>query len=144
VFLPLLLVMLGFLVGGALGVERILTNLLVDRHRQIAATAAVGVSEIIEGYAHILEALAANPDILNSSPDNRTAVLESASDALEVFNAVVAIFDEEGNELTFAAPDSDLPEVRINQPETFRRVKTAKAPVFSELIFQPSINTFAN
>jgi hypothetical protein len=108
VFLPLLLAMFGFLSAGALAFERLLTDLLVDRHRQIAATAAVGVSEVVESYAHILEALASNPDILGSSPERQRAVLVKASDALEVFNAGVAILDQNGREIIFEAGDRKL------------------------------------
>jgi signal transduction histidine kinase len=138
VVLPLMVVMSGLLLAGALAFERILTDLLVDRHREIAATAAVGVSEVIEGYAHILEALAANPELLGSSPERREAVLKSASDALEVFNAGVAILDRNGSEVTFASAVSKTTSLHLSQQEMFRRVQAAKAPIFSELIFDPT------
>ncbi len=137
VVLPLMVVMATLLTAGGFAFERILIHLLVDRHAQIAATAAVGVSEVIEGYAHILEALASNPGILDPIPERPTAVLQSASDALEVFNAGVTILDTHGREVAFAASGSGQFQVKDTQMETFRLARDVKEVVFSEIVFDP-------
>lgn len=138
VLLPLLLVMAAFVAARALAFERTLTELLVERQRQIASSAAVGVSEVVQGYARILKALAAHPDLLNNSRNLRSDALESAVQALGEFDLGVAVFDTSGRQTALLAGDAEEASGAIAFGELFSQVRAYEAPVFSQLMFSAS------
>jgi len=138
VLLPLLLVMAAFVAARALAFERTLTELLVERQRQIASSAAVGVSEVVQGYARILKALAAHPDLLNNSRNLRSDALESAVQALGEFDLGVAVFDSSGRQTALLAGDAEEASGAIAFGELFSQVRAYEAPVFSQLMFSAS------
>lgn len=138
VLLPLLLVLVGFMAARALAFERTLTDLLVERQRQIASSAAVGVSEVVQGYANILKALAAHPDFQNSSRNLRIDVLEGAAQALGEFDLGVAVLDSRGSQIVLLAGDPEGASDTVAFGEIFPQVHASGEPVFSQLMFDSS------
>ena len=57
IVLPLSLIIAGLVVASLYIYNRVVTSLIVERHRQLAHLAAASVSEGIEGYASVLETL---------------------------------------------------------------------------------------
>lgn len=109
------------------------TQLVLERHQQMANLAAVTVSQGIEGDAHILEALRDRSALHDSSEEvRRTALLQSA-EALVDFTAGVIQLDRQGRVIT-AIPG--LPLARWNalpDPALFHRLQDSQQPIFSNV-----------
>ena len=95
VILPLSLVIFGVIATGLYASQQTVTSLLIERHRQLATLSAARVSEAVEGYIRVLEALAETPEIQSDSSSVQLNKLQSVSDTLEIFNAGVVITNEE-------------------------------------------------
>lgn len=134
IVLPFSLLVLGLLIAGALVYSQIITSLLVDRDRQMAILAASSVSEELEGYTRVLEALAGNPDLHSSAPETRAAGLENAHDALTIFNAGVALTDEDGIVQT-ATPSLAFPiGLDVSAESYFQNTRDHLRPAFSSVL----------
>lgn len=134
VVLPLTLVLLVLTGGGVFVYQRVLTLILMERQRQWANVAAISVSEVVDGYARVLEALAGNPDLLDSSRQVRAEVLDSAAEALDVFNAGVAAASPDGRILTYAPKSAAALVEKLPLEDLLRSVEREQAPVFSDLL----------
>jgi two-component system sensor histidine kinase UhpB len=134
IILPLSLVMLGVIAAGVLVNQQVVTSLLVERDRQFATLFASSVSETLAGYARVLEALASNVDVRNESAEVRVAVLQGAAEALEVFNAGVAIVDGKGAVLTAVPADFAAVQANAVEREVFQFVRAQMKPVFSDVV----------
>ena len=132
--LPMGLMLLGLFVAGGLAFPRLLASVLIDRHRQLASLSAVSVSEVVTGYARVLETLASNDTLQNLSPQTRANVLLEASDGLQVFTAGVFVLDQEGILLT-GVPTGKAPAVsEQDRQEVFNSVKDIRAPVYRHVL----------
>jgi len=134
IVLPLSLVMLALIAAGVFMYQQVVTSLLVERDRQLATLFASSVSETLEGYARILEALASNSDLRSRSAEVRLATLQDAADALEVFNAGVAIINENGAVVTAIPVDFAALGVDVQEQEVFRFVREQMQPAFSDVL----------
>jgi signal transduction histidine kinase len=134
VVLPLAVVMMALIVAGLLAYQQIVTSLIMDRDRQLATLTAAGISEVIEGYAHTLETLAASSELQNPSVEKRTAALRNASGALAAFDVGVILVDQDGRMLA-AIPDGGQPMMAdIAGDEVFQAVQAQRSPVFGNVI----------
>lgn len=97
VLAPLSLLLFLLLGLGFIAYQGVLTALVVDRDLQLARLAASRVSTHIEGRALSLIALAANADVRSSDPALRANALTNAAEALDDFDAGLAILDAQGN-----------------------------------------------
>jgi len=73
--LPIMLVTVGLIGAGQFAYREVVTSLVIDRDRQLATLIAASVTESINGYAGVLEALASNPEVLSPIPAVRASVL---------------------------------------------------------------------
>ncbi len=111
-----------------------MTQLVLERHQQLANLAAVTVSQGIEGNAHVLEALRDRVALRNSSEQVREAALLQSGDALVDFSAGVVQVDAKGRVIT-AIPDVPLGGwTTLTDPELLRQLSLSDAPVFSDVI----------
>jgi len=120
--------------GGIYLYQRVLTSILVERHKQLASVAAISVSEVVDGYGRVLEALAGNPDLMSGSVEVRADVLEGAAEALEIFNAGVMVSDLVGNPLTYAPESSPPFGDRVPLGELLEALRQETGPVFSNVL----------
>lgn len=105
-----------------------------DRDRQLATLSATRVSEAVQGYARVLEALASNPDLRGPSWEARDAVLKSASETLAVFNAGAVLVDRHGRALN-AAPEGVQPVgASVAADAFFVSVRETLTPAFSDVL----------
>lgn len=134
VIAPLSLVMFGVIAVGLYVYQQTVTSLLVDRDRQLAALSAARVSEAVAGYARVLEALAASPDLRGGPTEARSAVLEGAAEALQSFGAGVVIVDRDGAVLT-VAPSGPLPVGEtVTGQDYFQSARERLGPAFSDVV----------
>lgn len=109
------------------------TQLVLERHQQLANLAAVTVSQRIEGNAHVLEALRDRLALRNPSREVRGEALLQSTDALVDFTAGVIQLDDQGQVIT-ALPDmplerwSSLPDAAL-----YQQLRDSKEPVFSNV-----------
>jgi signal transduction histidine kinase len=134
IILPLSLLMLGSALAGVLAYRQTITSLLTDRDRQLAILSATRISETAEGYARVLETLAANSNIRSPQASTRAAAVADASDVLQIFNAGIVIADAAGRVITIA-PDSVNPlgDDLANQA-FFATLLAQKQPAFSDVL----------
>jgi len=134
VIVPLSLVMFGVIAASLYAYQQVVTSLLIDRDHQLAVLSAARVSEAVEGYARVLEALATSPEVQSHSAEMRAAVLEDAADALQFFDAGVVIVDRDGAVLTVAPPGSSPVGETVAGQDDFRSVREALGPAFSNVV----------
>lgn len=133
IVLPLALVMLSLIVVGVLTYEQIVTGLLVERDRQLAALSAASVSDVVQGYVRVLEALAANADVHSASPEAQRAALQDAAEALAIFNAGVSLTDDQGVILASIPSDAATLGTRVTGEAVFQSVRDRRQPAFSDV-----------
>lgn len=131
--LPLSLLMALLFTVGIFGYQRILTALLLDRHRQLASLAAVSVSEVVDGYSGILETLASDRSLASPSPTERQAALSQSSPAGQVFNAGLLVADRSGAALALAPDSSALAGLDLAGEPAFQTAIERQTTVFSGL-----------
>jgi signal transduction histidine kinase len=111
-----------------------MTQLVLERHQQLANLAAVTISQGMEGNAHVLEALSTRATLRDPSRTVRESVFQQSSDALENFNAGVIQVDAQGMIITIAPGTSTrlwetIPvEIRVNL------LKATNQPTFSNVV----------
>ena len=134
VILPLSLVIFGVIATGLYASQQTVTSLLIERHRQLATLSAARVSEAVEGYIRVLEALAETPEIQSDSSSVQLSKLQSVSDTLEIFNAGVVITNEEGRVTTgMPAPTVPINHI-VAEQNYFRQIRAQGTPSFSDVI----------
>jgi signal transduction histidine kinase len=134
VIVPLSLVMFGVIAASLYAYQQVVTSLLVDRDRQLAMLSAARVSEAVEGYARVLEALATSPEVQSDSAEFRAAALEGAAEALQFFDAGVVIVDRDGAVLTIAPPGASPVGVSVSGQDYFRSAQEQLGPAFSNVV----------
>ena len=138
VVLPFSLLIIGLAVTGIVIYQESVTELIIDRDRQVAALAADSVSEGLEGYQRVLAALASNEDIHSNSDAVRKRAIQTAGSALSIFNAGVLMVDAQGTVLTSvpASATNTLPV--IGEQDYFQYVRSQRTPIFSHVITSPT------
>jgi signal transduction histidine kinase len=131
ILLPLAIMVFGLIGVGIYSYQRIVVQLLTDHQRQLATVTATHVSEVLDGYTLVLEALAGNPDIYSDSPELRQALLDEAARSLEIFNAGVILVDPAGNYLAGAPGGIQSPILDFAQQETFLAAWSKHLPAIS-------------
>jgi signal transduction histidine kinase len=111
-----------------------MTELVLERHQQLANLAAVTVSQGIEGNAHVLEALRDRVALRNPSEKVRESSLLQSADALVNFTAGVVQVDDQGVVIT-SMPDMPLERWKAlpNQP-FLKQLSVSTNPIFSNVI----------
>lgn len=132
--IPLALVMFGVIAASLYAYQQVVTSLLVDRDRQLAILSAARVSEAVEGYARVLEALATTPEVQSDSAEVRAAALEGAAEALQFFGAGVVIVDRDGVVLTIAPSESSPVGETVARQDYFLSVQERLEPMFSNVV----------
>jgi signal transduction histidine kinase len=133
IVLPLALVMLSLIVVGVLTYEQIVTALLVERDRQLAALSAASVSDVVQGYVRVLETLTANPDMHSDAAEVRLAALREAADVLAIFNAGVSLADEQGVILAAVPASVAALGSRVNEEAAFLAARDRSQAAFSDV-----------
>jgi signal transduction histidine kinase len=118
ILLPLAVMMFGLIAVGIYSYQRIVVQLLTDHQKQLAALTATHVSQVMDGYFLVLDALAGVPEIYSDAPEIRQALLEEAAHSLEIFNAGVTLIDASGNTLAVSPSGARPPVLDIVLPDT--------------------------
>jgi signal transduction histidine kinase len=114
-----------------------MTQLVLERHQQLANLAAVTISQRIEGNARVLEALRTRLALLDPSNEVRVSVFQQSASALADFSAGVIQVDSQGNVIT-ASPGTYLARWdRIPDTVLFEQIRDAGAPTFSDVATAP-------
>ena len=138
VVLPFSLLIIGLAVTGIIIYQESVTELIIDRDRQVAALAADSVSEGLEGYQRVLAALASNTDIHSNSDTIRQRAIQTAGSALSIFNAGVLVVDAKGTVLTSVPASATNILPAIGEQDYFQYVRSQRAPIFSHVITSPT------
>lgn len=134
IVLPLALALFATIGAGVYVYRQTMVSLLIDRDRQLATLSATRVSEAVEGYARVLEALASSPALRSAAASERASALEGASEALEIFNAGVVIFDANGQRLTTAPAGATPLGGNVAGSAYFETARTQHRPAFSDVL----------
>jgi len=139
IIIPLSVVIVCLVAAAGITYHRIVISLLTGRNQQLAALSAARVTEVIEGYARVLETFASSPDIQSMSPDLSILALEQAAGSLDIFNGGVIIADKNGKVLT-KDRQSKLPiNTDISALEIFQSVRDKSEPEFSDVILDEQV-----
>lgn len=138
IILPIVLVTFGLIAAGLFAYQQMTTWLVIDRDRQLATLIAANVSETIDGYAGVLEALASNTDLQNPLPSVRNNALADAAQALEIFDAGVVILDKDGSLKSIAPSGAATPiESGILEPDYFAALRDERRTLVSHVLTDP-------
>ena len=134
VIVPLSLVMFSVIAASLYAYQQVVTSLLIDRDHQLAVLSAARVSEAVEGYARVLEALATSPEVQSNSATLRVTALEDAADTLQLFDAGVVIVNRDGVILTVAPPGPSPVGETVAEQDYFRFARERLGPAFSNVV----------
>ena len=141
IILPIVLVTFGLIAAGLFAYQQMTTWLVIDRDRQLAALIASNVTEKMDGYAGVLEALASNTDLQSQVPTVREKALADASEAIDIFNAGVVLLNQEGAvKSSGPAPENApvLPDVpSVLEPDYFNSLRKARHTLVSRVMIDP-------
>jgi signal transduction histidine kinase len=135
--LPLAVVLIGIILISAVSFERISTRLVLERHRHLANIVAVSVSQVIDGYAHVLEALGSQEAMLDESSAARANALAEASDALDIFSSGVMVVDQDSNVIFTTSDTLSLSGSTVLHNGFPDGLEAIAEPVFSNVIHLP-------
>jgi signal transduction histidine kinase len=140
IVLPLALIILGLFVAGMYAYNRIVTSLIIERHRQLAGIAGVSVSEVLEGHANVLETLASKQRLQSPSSEQRAEVLREVEEVFGLFDGGIFILNEQGAVITVSgdSPISSLSDSSLF--EIFQSVHDQLAPSFSNVLYSEETN----
>lgn len=111
-----------------------MTQLVLERHQQLANLAAVTVSQGIEGDSHVLEALRSRASSRGLSGEVPEDVFRQSAEALVDFTAGVIQVNASG-EMIAATPNLPLEKWDgLPESDLYRRLSTARNPVFSGVV----------
>lgn len=110
-----------------------MTQLVLERHQQLANLAAVTVSQGVEGNARVLETLRTRTGF-GLSEGSGESIFQQSAEALEGFNAGVVQVDLAGNLVTIA-PNTNLDEWESIPREVLQQfVQNPTLPTFSDVV----------
>jgi signal transduction histidine kinase len=136
--LPLAAVLTLMIVISVITYRESMHSLVIERHQQLANLAAVSVSQEIEGYANILEAIGSQPGSNSPSPQARMQALSQSGGPLGAFNAGVLQADSNGKVLA-AMPGSLLQSWGdVSTYEVFQQSRADLAPAYSDVVADDS------
>lgn len=110
-----------------------MTQIVLERHQQLANLAAVTISQGIEDNAHVLEALGARIALQNPSSEVRERALSQSTDALVNFTAGVVQVDAQGRIITTTS-NTDSVRWQTISPETLALLVDRDRPAFSNVV----------
>jgi signal transduction histidine kinase len=108
ILLPLSVIVFGLLALRVAAYRQALQTLLIERDEQIAVLAAAYVSDEIDDYQDLLEALARRNALMSGTPQEGADLVSRTPIVLETFNAGLAIADADGQVLV-TIPDDATP-----------------------------------
>lgn len=133
-FLPFAILLVGVLVAVIAIYQNSVTQLVLERHQQLANLAAVTVSQGIEGNARVLEALRTRTALQDPSVEARERIFHQSVEALESFTAGVVQVDTNGNVIT-ASPYTNLENWQTIPKEVLLKlIHNPSAPAFSDVV----------
>ncbi|MEJ2710617.1 MAG: cache domain-containing protein, partial [Anaerolineales bacterium] len=130
---PLALAIFALVLAGGFLYQQVISTLVVDRHEQLANLMAASVSQVLDSYAGVLEALGSR-----TVPDSPTGgmaqiSLDEASEALDVFNGGVIVVDPAGSVIQ-TSPDPAIDfGASLSGMEIFNAIQAAPGPAFRDL-----------
>lgn len=141
IILPIVLVTFGLIAAGLFAYQQMTTWLVIDRDRQLATLIAANITEAIDGYAGVLEALASNADLQSPLSALRVKSLADASQTIDMFNAGVVLLDKEGAVKTIGPAAEDAPVMPdvppILEPDYFRALQEERHTIVSHVLTDP-------
>ena len=138
VVLPFALLIVGLAIIGIVIYQQTITEVLIDRDRQVASLAADSVSEGLEGYQRVLTTLASNAEMHSTSDVERRHAINTAGNALSIFNAGILVVDAQGTVLTSVPPSATLTLPEIGKQDYFQTIRDQRTPIFSHVITSPT------
>jgi len=133
-FLPFALLLAGVLAVGIAIYLNSVTQLVLERHQQLANLAAVTISQGIEGNARVLEALRTRTAPPPSPDDSNGFIFHQSAEALGSFNIGVVQVDRSGGVVAIA-PNTNLDDWQTIPEEVLRQLaQDPTAPVFSGVV----------
>jgi signal transduction histidine kinase len=108
--------------------QRVVTQVFIDNQKQLAAVTAANVSQIIDGYTLIMDAVVSSTDISAAESEIREALLNEAADKLYMFNAGIFFADQEGT-LSEIIPSNSAPiQLNVAQEDYFISARSSEKP----------------
>lgn len=130
---PLALAIFALVLAGGFLYQQVISTLVVDRHEQLANLMAASVSQVLDSYAGVLEALGSRTVPDNSTGGMAQISLDEASEALDVFNGGVIAVDPAGSVIQ-TSPDPAIDfGPSLSGMEIFNTIQTASGPTFRDL-----------
>lgn len=133
IVVPLALVIFALVFVGGVLYQRAIATLVIQRHEQLASLMAVSVSQVLESYAGVLEALGSRASFDSPGELNLEIPLEEAREALEVFNGGVLVADRAGEVVAESANTAISLDPSVADMAVFRLVRENLAPTFGDL-----------
>lgn len=133
IVLPLVLAIFALVFAGAFAYQGVISTLIIDRHEQLATMMATSVSQVLDSYAGVLEALGSRSTVNSFADGGLEIPLEEASEALEVFNGGVIVVDATGAVIRTSSQVAIDFGAEISDMEIFSALQASSDPAFRDL-----------
>jgi len=117
--------------------ERIAREVVRQRDTELARISAARLSDSLSRYSRILQATAADEEILSLEPARISAALREAQNQLYVFDAGVAVYNSEGAAVWSQPYEAEKQGVGFPVPSEFTQVRRTLRPAFSNVVKDP-------
>lgn len=117
--------------------QQVLESLVISRNLELGRTAATGLSQNIQAYADVLEAVATSDAVRSGEPDRQREALELNGRVLQVFDGGVFVLNAQG---TITAVDRERPDMigrNLAYASYFQTTRALRRTTFSDIILDP-------
>ena len=138
IILPLMIMLVIIFFINMYAYQQVLESLVKARNQELARTAAAGLSQNIQAYSDILEALASTDEIRSNDPQRQRDALLLANRVVELFDGGVFVLNGQGAVTASDSDHADLLGRNLAITPYFQNTRALRQPTFSDIVLDPS------
>jgi len=137
IVLPLTVMLIVIFLVNLYAYQQIVQSLIKARNQELARTAATGLSQNVQAYADVLQALASSDSVRGGNPQRQREALQLAQGVLQVFDGGVFVLNAQG---LVTAGDRERPDMiglNLAISAYFQNTRALARPTFSDIVLDP-------
>jgi signal transduction histidine kinase len=137
IVLPLTIMLAIIFLVNLYAYQQVVQSLIKARNQELARTAAAGLSQNIQAYADVLQALASTESVSSGNPQHQSQALQLAHGVLQVFDGGVFVLNAQG---VVTASDRERPDMiglNLAIAPYFQNTRALNRPTFSDITLDP-------
>ena len=136
--LPLMIMLVVIFFINVYAYQQVMQSLIKGRNQELARTVATGLSQSVQAYADILEALASTDEVRSGNAQRQRDALVLAGGVLDVFDGGAFVLNNQG---LITASDRERPDMigrNLAITPYFQNTRALMRPTFSDIVLDPS------